>query len=217
MTHQRRWAGAVSSLPEPVPAGLDHVVAGHLADLLVGLRWLFDTVQPDGAMVSSGGQAIRSGHRTLRFRPVDWQDHAVVEVLGVAIAADLSPRAELEAFVTALDDMGEEVVASWIGRRGQVRSIALARPAHPTLREAVSRYTAGCLVHPDHQCGCGRRARESSVSLRAVQRAVIRHRSEFDALAGPWPAALDPSGDYRLAASGVAAQLAGPRVAGNAV
>ena len=38
-------------------------------------------------------------------------------------AGDPTPRVELEAYVQALDDMGEDVVASWIGRRGQVRSI----------------------------------------------------------------------------------------------
>jgi hypothetical protein len=217
MTQHRGRFETVFPRQEVVSAGLDRAVAGHLADLLFGLRWLFDTVQPEAAMVSPGGQAIRSGHRTLRFRPVDWQGHAVVEVLGAATATDLSPRAELDAFVTALDDLGEEVVASWIGRRGQVRSIALARPAHPTLQAAVTRYIAGCQVHPDHQCGCARRARDSSVSLRAVQRAANRHRPEFEALAGPWPEALDPSGDYRRAAAGVVSQLAVRRVAGNAV
>ena len=197
--------------------GSENVATRHLPELLVGLRWLFDTAQPDGAMVSAGGQIVRSGRRTLRFRPVDWQGHAVIEIVGTAVAGDPSPRAELEAYAQALDDMGEDVVASWIGRRGQVRSIALARPVHPTLRAAVDRYVAGCPEHPGHQCACGRRARDCSVSLRAVARAVGRHQIEFDALAGPWPAALDPSGELGLIAAGVVPRLAQHGVAGSAV
>lgn len=195
----------------------ERVVTRHLPELLVGLRWLFDTAQPDAAMVSAGGQALRSGRRSLRFRPVDWQGHAVIEIVGPAIAGDPSPRAELEAYAQALDDMGEDVVASWIGRRGQVRSIALARPVHPTLRAAVDRYVAGCARHPGQQCACGRRARDCSVSLRAVERAVRRHQAEFDALAGPWPDALDPSGELGLIAAGIVPQLAGQEVTGSAV
>ncbi|WP_418003860.1 hypothetical protein ACNO8X_01535 [Mycobacterium sp. PDNC021] len=189
----------------------------HLPELLVGLRWMYDTAQPDGAAVSAGGQIVRSGRRTLRFRPQDWQGHAVIEIVGPAAAGDPSPRAELEAYVQALDDMGEEVVASWIGRGGQVRSIALARPVHPTLRAAVDRYVAGCSEHPGRQCACGRRARDCSVSLRAVERAVGRHQVEFDALAGPWPDALDPSGELRVIAAGVVPQLAEHIVTGSAV
>ena len=195
----------------------ERVVTRHLPELLVGLRWMYDTAQPDGAVVSAGGQIVRSGRRTLRFRPQDWQGHAVIEIVGPAAAGDPSPRAELEAYVQALDDMGEEVVASWIGRRGQVRSIALARPVHPTLRAAVDRYVAGCSEHPGQQCACGRRARDCSVSLRAVERAVGRHQVEFDALAGPWPNALDPSGELRVIAAGVVPQLAEHIVTGSAV
>lgn len=214
---RRNWAE-----PTPVRQGAaskrqDRVVTRHIPELLIGLRWLFDTVQPDGAMVSSGGQVVRSGHRTLRFRPVDWQGHAVIEIVGAATATDPSPRAEMEAYVTALDDMGEDVVASWIGRRGQVRSIALARPAHPSLRAAVERYVAGCPDHPGRQCACGRRARDASVTLRAVERAIDRHQVEFDALAGPWPHALDPSGALRMVAAGVVPQLAPHPVTGSAV
>lgn len=205
-----------------VSRGLDsrrqeRVAARHLPELLIGLRWFFDTVQPDGAMVSAGGQVIRSGRRTLRFRPVDWQGHAVIEIVGSAGAGDPSPRAELEAYAQALDDMGEDVVASWIGRRGQVRSIALARPVHPTLRVAVDRYVAGCSEHPGRQCACSRRARDRSVSLRAVKRAAGSHRAEFDALAGPWPDALDPSGQLRLVAAGLVPQFTAQGVPGSAV
>lgn len=194
----------------------ERVVTRHLPELLVGMRWLFDTAQPDGAMVSAGGQIVRSGRRTLRFRPTDWQGHAVIEIVGPAAPGDPSPRAELEAYVQALDDMGEDVVASWIGRRGQVRSIALARAVHPTLRAAVERYVAGCTEHPGQQCACGRRARDCSVSLRAVERSVGRHQVEFDALAGPWPDALDPSGELGLVAAGVVPH-AEQNVAGSAV
>ena len=113
--------------------------------------------------------------------------------------------------------MGEDVVASWIGRRGQVRSIALARPVHPTLRAAVDRYVAGCAEHPGQQCACGGRARDCSVSLRAVERAVGRHQAEFDALSGPWPDALDPSGELGMVAAGLVPQLAEQIVAPSAV
>jgi hypothetical protein len=210
--HSRTEAGQGLASKRP-----ERLVTRHLPELLVGLRWLFDTAQPDTAMVSAGGQVVRSGRRSLRFRPVDWQGHAVIEIVGPAAAGDPSPRAELEAYVQVLDDMDEDVVASWIGRRGQVRSVALARPVHPTLRAAVDRYVAGCAEHPGHLCACTRRARDCCVSLRAVARAVGRHQLEFDALSGPWPDALDPSGKLGLIAGRLVPRLTAQRVNGNAV
>jgi hypothetical protein len=55
------------------------------------------------------------------------------------------------------------------------------------------------------------------VSLRAVERAVGRHQVEFDALAGPWPDALDPSGELGLIAAGIVPQVAESKVAPSAV
>lgn len=215
--HRHTRAESASTRQTSAAKRTERVVTRHLPELLVGLRWLFDTVQPDSAMVSAGGQAVRSGRRTLRFRPMDWQGHAVIEIVGPAVAGDPSPRAELEAYAQALDDMGEDVIASWIGRRGQVRSIALARPVHPTLKAAVDRYVAGCPEHAGGHCGCCRRARDCSVSLRAVERSVGRHQVEFDALAGPWPDALDPSGELGLIAAGLVPDLSAQRVVGSAV
>lgn len=61
------------------------------------------------------------------------------------------------------------------------------------------------------------RARDCSVSLRAVERAVGRHQVEFDALSGPWPDALDPSGELGMVAAGLVPQLAEQIVAPSAV
>jgi len=55
------------------------------------------------------------------------------------------------------------------------------------------------------------------VSLRAVERAVGRHQAEFDALSGPWPDALDPSGELGVIAAGLVPQLAEQKVAPSAV
>ena len=54
-------------------------------------------------------------------------------------------------------------------------------------------------------------------ALRAVERAVGRHQAEFDALSGPWPDALDPSGELGMVAAGLVPQLAEQIVAPSAV
>lgn len=56
-------------------------VMSHLPMLLIGLRWLFDTTQPDMALQQHHGQQIGSvGNRTLRFIPSGWNGHAIVVV-----------------------------------------------------------------------------------------------------------------------------------------
>ena len=171
----------------------------HAPALIVGLRWLYDTEQPATAIVDHRGRRLRSaGDRTVRFTPVGWQGRAVVVLIPTA-DANGSRRpvsaGELEAFAETVRDLGEEVVATW---SGQLRGMAaLARPAHPSLRAAVRRYEAGCPEHNgDPVCACGWLAigRDQVIGLTEVQQQIRSHAAALPLLAGPWPEALDPSG-----------------------
>lgn len=139
-------------------------VMPHLPMLLIGLRWLFDTTQPDMALQQHHGQQIGSvDNRTLRFIPSGWNGHAIVVVdvthvdYGQPHQPPRNPLApgELAAFADLLDGMGEDVAATWNGHPAITGSLALATPAHPSLLAAVSRYTAGCQRQGgDRFCPC---------------------------------------------------------------
>lgn len=174
-------------------------VMSHLPMLLIGLRWLFDTAQLDTALQQHHGQQIGSvGNRTLRFIPSGWNGHAIVVVdvahvdYGQPHEPPRNPLApgELAAFADLLDGMGEDVAATWNGHPAITGSLALARPAHPSLQAAVSRYTAGCQRHGgDRLCPCdwyirGHRHIVSISDLheQALQRRTPAHRGR-DAMA----------------------------------
>ena len=99
------------------PKRPERVVTRHLPELLIGMRWLFDTAQPDGAMVSAGGQVMRSGRRTLRFRPMDWQGHAVIEIVGPAAAGDPTGlwQASSGKVTIKLDPCGQYLCGTIVG------------------------------------------------------------------------------------------------------
>lgn len=187
----------VDVIPAFAPCRVDATV--HVPALVVGLRWLYDTEQPSAAIVDHRGRRLQSaGDRTVRFTPVGWQGRAVVVLIPTTNAhGRVRPvtTGELEAFADAVRDMGEDVVSTWSGAlRGFV---ALARPAHPSLRAAVQRYEDGC---PDHTgspaCGCGWLAAGSDhvVGLTAVQQQIRAHAAALPRLVGAWPADLDPTG-----------------------
>lgn len=181
----------------------------HAPALIVGLRWLYDTEQPATAVVDHRGRRLRSaGDRTVRFTPVGWQGRAMVLLIPTADAhGSRRPvsAGELDAFAETLRDLGEEVVATWTG---QSRGLAaLARPAHPSLRAAVRRYEAGCPEHDaDPVCACGWLAtgRDQVIGLTEVQQQIRAHAATLPLLPGPWPEALDPSGQCAQIAQRVA-------------
>lgn len=163
-------------------------VTSHLPVLLIGLRWMFDTPQPDTALQHHHGQQISSvGNRTLRFIPSGWNGHAivVVEVTHVDYGQPRQPPrnpldpGELAAFIDLLDGMGEDVVATWNGSPATTGSLALARPAHPALQASVRRYSRGCPQHGGHQfCRCDwyDRGRRQLVSIQDLHREALQRR-----------------------------------------
>lgn len=167
-------------------------VMSHLPMLLIGLRWLFDTTQPDMALQQHHGQQIGSvGNRTLRFIPSGWNGHAIVVVdvthvdYGQPHQPPRNPLApgELAAFADLLDGMGEDVAATWNGHPAITGSLALATPAHPSLQAAVSRYTAGCQRHGgDRFCPCDWyvRGHRHIVSIQDLHQQALQRRTTAD-------------------------------------
>jgi hypothetical protein len=133
--------------------------------LAAGLRWLFDTEQPEGSVLEHHGVVLRAaGNRQFGFVPAGWAGHAIVTVdvaeVRWAYGANQLPAnplrpGELEDRAALLAALGAEVVRTWNGHPSITGSLALARPAHPSLLAAVDRYRAGCLTHPGTLCKCG--------------------------------------------------------------
>lgn len=124
----------------------DDDLSVHLPVLLVGLRWLFDTEQPIGAVQCPAGDSLPSvGGRGFRFIPSDRDGRAA---LGIAVTTgDTIGGHEVAGFIDLLEEMGEEVVAVDAIAAGSFCRLTLARAAHPTLRRAVARYRADHLEH----------------------------------------------------------------------
>jgi hypothetical protein len=142
-----------------------------LADsLAAGLRWLYDTEQPDGALLRTGGPILRTDdNRTLGFAPVsallrpvvildvtkvEWIDRGPYDLKEPA--NPLAPG-ELEALAERIVALGFDISGTWNGHPGITGSVGLKRPAHPSLLAAVELYRAGCPEHPQRSvfCDCG--------------------------------------------------------------
>lgn len=173
----------------------------HLPAVLAGLRWLFDTTQPDDAVVDPRRQSLATagGRRYLRFDPIGRNGNATIEILRPtrieSSGRDLA-AVELSAFAEVVDGLGEEVAATWIGRSGIIGGVELSRPVHPTLLAAVERFEV------DGACPSA-----FAVDLRAVQRAMVQKDVAVTQFAGPWPDSLDPSGVLGKMAAGVVANV----------
>lgn len=138
------------------------------AALAAGLRWLYDTEQPEGAILqSNSGATTVAGNRRFMFGPCGWASRpvVVVDVVHVEWTGDgrdgrpanpLLPG-ELDDLTASLAALGADVAATWNGHPGTTGSLGLARLAHPTLLAAAHRYTAGCPDHPNRGvfCDCG--------------------------------------------------------------
>ena len=157
-----RHRGALRS--DAVSAGVD--VEAHRAALRSGLAWLYDTEQPEMAILQHHGESLSSqGNRSVRFIPSGWAGRVVIVVDVTKVEYGTDPRArgplnplavgELDAFAGVLADLGHTVVHTWNGHPAAIGSLALAEPAHPSLRAAVSRYLAGCPRHRTTLCRCG--------------------------------------------------------------
>lgn len=131
------------------------------ASVDAGLAWLYDTEQPDTAILQHHGVPLAAvGNRRLRFCPVGFNQRpvVVVDVVHVTyIGASLRPQnplaaGELEALATMVG-RSVPVAKTWNGHPAVTGSIGLARPAHPSLVAAVARYHARCPQHHTVFCG----------------------------------------------------------------
>lgn len=140
-------------------------LSSHLPLILVGLAWLFDTEQPTLAIADPCGQQLRvTTHRVLSFIPdagtgrgrirIDATDpHSGVERPAVP-AAPVTAQ-ELAGVVDLMDGMDEDVVQASLAADGRTAQLLLARRLHPSLINAVARYSAGRHPHdPATQCTC---------------------------------------------------------------
>ncbi|GAB7065883.1 hypothetical protein H7J06_07890 [Mycobacterium hodleri] len=145
-------------------AGVD--VEAHRAAVRSGLAWLYDTEQPERAILQHHGESLVSqGNRNVRFIPSGWAGRVVIVVDVTKVEYGTDPRArgplnplaagELDAFTGLLADLARTVVHTWNGHPAATGSLALAEPAHPSLQAAVSRYLAGCPRHHTTLCRCG--------------------------------------------------------------
>ncbi|WP_141564244.1 hypothetical protein [Mycolicibacterium palauense] len=141
-------------------------VEAHRGALRSGLAWLYETEQPEAAILQHHGDGLAShGNRNMRFIPAGWGGRVVIVVdvtkvdygTGRGARGPRNPLAvdELDAFTVLLADLGHAVVHRWNGHPAATGSLALAGPAHPSLRAAVTRYHAGCPRHRSVLCRCG--------------------------------------------------------------
>lgn len=133
-----------------------------------GIRWLYETVQPEDALLQHHGVTLPGpDNRSYRFAPCGFNGLPVVIVDVVRVEwrnegphrvpANPIRVGELAGLVARLADLGVEVAADWNGHPGITGSLGLAAPAHPSLVAAVRRYQAGCPAHPVSGvfCRCG--------------------------------------------------------------
>jgi len=115
----------------------------HLPTVLVGLHWLYDTPQPDDAVLLHGESQVlasASGWR-FTFNPTDGAGSPAIvvdaEASGHAISHD-----DIDELAGHVDDFGESVRRAYLsGTRGVLE---LHRHAHPSLLSAVARTRGGC-------------------------------------------------------------------------
>lgn len=131
-------------------------------DLLTeGLRWLHDTPQPASAIIDSrGAAALTPRNRIIRWVPLAWGWKASIIVDVAHVEWGLSggplnpmPSSEILALAVELHHHGADIIDIRCRTTGLTGTIALARPAHPTLRAAVRRYMQGCPLHHNRICG----------------------------------------------------------------
>lgn len=140
-------------------------VPPHEVMLRRGLRWLHETEQSHESLLQHHGETARAqGNRKLTFIPIAWAGHPVIVVAVDRLEYGpppgrrcLNPVAagELNAVAELLSVLGAEVVRTWNGNPHTSGSLALARPAHPSLAAAAKRYHAGCPAHHTVFCRCG--------------------------------------------------------------
>ncbi|MFB7832044.1 hypothetical protein [Streptomyces sp. NPDC056056] len=134
--------------------------------LAAGLRWLYETEQPNDAWMQHLGQSIPvADNRSLTFAPsganqlpviaieVSWPTWRKGPAGDLVPGNPLAPN-ELPRLAAALEQRGFSVRSTWNGFPAHSGSVGLARPAHHSQYAAVERYRAGCREHPARSVFC---------------------------------------------------------------
>lgn len=136
--------------------------------LTAGIRWLYDTEQPDNAWQGHHGLLLPAPatNRLYAFIPAnDWKAAVVAVDVAKIEWIDNGPNelktpsnplepGEVDALAAELRAVGVEVARTWNGHPQTTGSVGLGRPAHTSLLAAVERYHAGCRVHPKRGVFC---------------------------------------------------------------
>jgi hypothetical protein len=128
-----------------------------------GLRWLHDTAQPATAIIDCRGATavLASANRLIRWVPLGWAWKAsiVIDVAhvdwGPGMGPPLNPlcSGEILRLAIELHHLGADIADIRCATTGVSGTVALQRPAHPTLRAAVRRFMQGCPIHHSRICG----------------------------------------------------------------
>jgi hypothetical protein len=128
--------------------------------LAAGIRWLYGTEQPDGAIQQHLGISIPDvpANRLYGFCP---SGSGALPVVSVQVSRPVFSRPgpygeivngiglhELDDIRAELAVLDVEVSHTWNGHPGISGSLGLTVEAHPSLLAAVARYRAGCPNHP---------------------------------------------------------------------
>jgi hypothetical protein len=165
--------GAVraDTIPAPMPDAPPLDVGLLRPYLAAGLTWLYETEQPEGAIMQHHGATMWAPeiNRSVQLCPVAWSGLPVI-VVEVARTVRRWPDAslasdrhyeiangytagELERIVGLVQDLGRGVADFWNGHPGCASgSIALTDKAGPSAGP-VHRYLAHCPTHDTVFCG----------------------------------------------------------------
>lgn len=121
--------------------------------LAAGLDWLYETTQPDGAIITNNGLGYRAtGRLRLSFAPMPAP--VVVYIADAQYGTNpertlRNPLTDTEILEVAalLEELGRPAINRWNGAGCDTGSFQLAGPIHPTLAAAAAKYREGC---PDH-------------------------------------------------------------------
>lgn len=164
----------------------------HLSTVLTGLHWLYDTPQPDGAVVpleGLGQDLTSAGGWRFRFIPAGSSGTPSIVVDTSSSRRRLS-QIDVDELVGHIDDFGETVRHAHLS--GLQGILELDRPAHPSLLSAVARARRSGAIEATGPI--------RAVSIADLQQQAIDNAANQSALATPWPLWLvvrDPRGLIR--------------------
>jgi len=162
----------------------------HLPTVLVGLHWLYDTPQPDDAVLVDGaGQTLASaGGWRFTFVPANPSGTPSIVVDPAASLHPLSQR-DIDELAEHVDDFGEPVRRAYLsGARG---ILELHSKAHPSLLSAVAR------TRDSQRRPAATNGQSDAVHLADLRQQTLARSPAPRLVAEPgtlWPAQLGASG-----------------------